>query len=57
MMFGVGYYAVCGARGCIRQCMISSEESGRIGQQFHNKFRKKPMWLLDPAGNASLKED
>ena len=57
MLKGVGYYAVCGARGCIRQCMIHCEEGGKIGQSFHNEFRKKPMWTLAPAGEASLKED
>ncbi len=56
MLHGVGYYAVCGARGCIRQCMISCEQGGRIQQTFHNEFRKKPMWLLSPAGEPSLEQ-
>ena len=41
-----GYFAVCGARGCIRACMDVLEKSGRIENTFHNRFFRKPMWLL-----------
>ena len=41
-----GYYAICGARGCIRACMDMLEKSGRIENTFHNKFYRKPSWLL-----------
>ncbi len=41
-----GYFAICGARGCIRACMNSLERSGRIENRFHNRFFKKPSWLL-----------
>jgi len=41
-----GYFAVCGARGCIRACMDVLEKTDRIENRFHNKFYKKPSWLL-----------
>jgi len=42
----VGYFAICGARGCIRACMDKLEKSGRIESQFHNPFYKKEGWWL-----------
>ena len=41
-----GYFAICGARGCIRACMNALEKTGRIENKFHNQFYKKPSWLL-----------
>ena len=41
-----GYFAICGARGCIRACMDALEKSGRIENKFENRFYKKPSWLL-----------
>jgi hypothetical protein len=41
-----GYYAVCGARGCIRACMNALEKSKRIENLFHNPFYYKESWLL-----------
>lgn len=41
-----GYFAVCGARGCIRACMDVLEKSGRIESRFKNPFYKKESWLL-----------
>jgi hypothetical protein len=41
-----GYFAVCGARGCIRACMNVLEKSGKIDSHFHNPFYKRPSWLL-----------
>lgn len=41
-----GYFAICGARGCIRACMDMLEKSGRIENRFHNRFYKKKSWLL-----------
>ena len=41
-----GYFAICGARGCIRACMNALGKSGRIENKFHNQFYKKPSWLL-----------
>jgi len=41
-----GYYAICGAKGCIRACMDALEKSGRIESRFHNKFYKRKSWTL-----------
>ena len=41
-----GYFAVCGARGCIRACNDVLEKSGRIEQTFHNSYYKKELWTL-----------
>ena len=41
-----GYFAICGARGCIRACMNALERADRIENKFHNKFYKKPAWEL-----------
>ena len=41
-----GYFAICGARGCIRSCMDALERSGRVEDTFHNKYFKKERWSL-----------
>ena len=41
-----GYFAICGARGCIRACMNMLEKTGRIENKFHNSFYRKESWLL-----------
>ena len=41
-----GYFAICGARGCIRACMDMLEKTGRIENVFHNRFYRKDSWLL-----------
>ncbi len=41
-----GYFAICGARGCIRACMNALEKSKRIENLFHNSFYYKKSWLL-----------
>ena len=41
-----GYFAICGAKGCIRACMNALERSGRIDNKFHNKFYYKNSWTL-----------
>ena len=46
IMGHTGYMAICGARGCIRACMNVLENRDRIENKFHNKFYKKPSWLL-----------
>lgn len=46
IMKHTGYFAVCGARGCIRACMDSLEKSGRIENTFVNPFYRKKSWLL-----------
>ena len=55
MLNGVGYYAVCGARGCVRACFMSKGPAGAPDRKFHNEFRKKPMWTLSPEGNVGVK--
>jgi ferredoxin len=42
----IEYFAICGARGCIRACMDNLERTKRIENIFHNKFYKKPSWIL-----------
>lgn len=42
-----GYFAICGAKGCIRACMMQLEKQKRIGNLFHNEFRRKPAWNLE----------
>lgn len=49
MMNHVEYFAICGARGCIRACMDTLEKAGRIGNTFHNPFYRKQSWLLPNA--------
>ncbi|MBE6560899.1 MAG: hypothetical protein E7662_07220 [Ruminococcaceae bacterium] len=44
-----GYFAICGARGCIRACMNALEKSGRTENVFHNQFYRKESWLLPNA--------
>jgi len=56
MLHGVGYYAVCGARGCIRACFMSNGLAGEPDRRFHNEFRKRPMWTLSPEGAPGGKE-
>ena len=41
-----GYFAICGAKGCIRACMDMLEKSGRIENTFHNQFYHKKSWTL-----------
>lgn len=53
MLETTGYFAVCGAKGCIRACMIHLEKTGRIEQQFDSEFRTKPTWELNYAGEIT----
>ena len=52
------YYAYArpleGASGCIRACMVHLEETGRIENRFHNRFRQRPAWRI--AGARPLDE-
>ena len=41
-----GYFAICGARGCIRSCNAVLEKSGRIEETFHNPYFKEQRWSL-----------
>jgi len=42
----MGYFALCGARGCIRACMVNLEKAGKIECKFHKPFYRKKSWLL-----------
>ncbi len=49
--------AIGGAKGCIRECMIHLEKTGRLKKKFHNPFRKKKLWtLLSSKGRKSSME-
>lgn len=39
--------AICGARGCMRACMISLEARGLLQNKFKTKFRRRPVWSVD----------
>lgn len=41
-----GYFAICGAKGCIRACMDMLEKADRIENKFHNPFYHKKSWTL-----------
>jgi ferredoxin len=46
--------AICGARGCMRACMISLEKRGVLKNKFHSEFRRRKPWSVDwsqPMGN------
>jgi epoxyqueuosine reductase len=52
MLSTTGYYAVCGASGCIRACMMNLEKTGRIESTFEQPFRKRPRWRIDHTGKT-----
>jgi len=39
--------AVCGARGCLRACMVSLESRGLMKNKFHKPFRREKPWTVD----------
>jgi ferredoxin len=43
---------ICGARGCIRACMIHLEEQRKIANLFRNPFRKRTPWQLAEEGSG-----
>ena len=47
IMGHVGYFAICGARSCIRSCMDRLEKAKRIENLFKEPFYKKKSWLMD----------
>ena len=55
MLRHTGYFAICGAKGCIRACMDMLEKAGRTENVFHNAFYRKPEWTL-PVGPVSVSE-
>lgn len=46
IMGHTGYFAVCGAKGCIRACMDMLEKAGRTENKFRNPFYYKESWEL-----------
>jgi epoxyqueuosine reductase len=49
IMAHCGYFAVCGAKGCIRACMVGLEKRKAIGQHaFKTPVFPRPPWKLDP---------
>jgi ferredoxin len=42
----VGYFALCGARGCICACMDSLEKRKAIRNLFKNPLFKRKLWIL-----------
>ena len=46
IMSHTGYFAICGAKGCIRACMNALEKTDRIENKFHNQFYYKKSWAL-----------
>ena len=45
-MSHTGYFAICGAKGCIRACMNALEKADKIENKFHNQFYHKESWSL-----------
>ena len=41
-----GYFAICGAKGCIRACMNALEKADKIENKFNNQFYYKKSWTL-----------
>lgn len=39
--------ALEGARGCMRECYIHLEQTGRLKRKFASKFRKRKPWCID----------
>ncbi len=49
IMEHVGYFAVCGAKGCVRACMDVQERTKNIDQcGFKTKVFERPQWKLTP---------
>lgn len=38
--------AICGGRGCIRECMVHLEKVGKLTKSFKHPFRKRKPWSL-----------
>ena len=49
----VDYFAVCGAKGCIRACMDALEKSGKIKNTFKNPFYRKQGWTMTNSPSES----
>jgi len=45
----IGYFAICGAKGCIRACMEAIDNQGRIEEcHFQTPVSPRPKWKLAP---------
>ncbi len=40
-------HAIEGARGCMRECYIHLEKTGKLTRKFKNEFRKRKPWVID----------
>ena len=40
--------AICGGRGCFRECMVHLEEQGKMENRFQKPFRRREPWRLSP---------
>ncbi len=49
--------AICGARGCMRACMINLEERGVVENQFEKPFRRRKPWSVDWTAEPPESED
>jgi len=43
--------ALEGARGCMRECYIHLEKTGRLTRKFKSEFRKRKPWSLEDGGS------
>lgn len=44
------------AASCMRACVAHLEAEGRLKRPFHNRFRRRPAWAVDRAGDSVLVE-
>lgn len=49
--------AVEGARGCMRECYIHLEQTGKLRKKFTSPFRKRAPWSLNRDASARGRED
>lgn len=47
--------ALEGARGCMRECYINLEKTGKLTRKFTSKFRKREPWAIERATNTQEK--
>ncbi len=58
---GIGLYqrhasALEGARGCMRECYVHLEQTGRLTRKFNSKFRKRKPWKLELGLDGKIPE-
>lgn len=49
--------AVCGARGCLRACMVGLEKRGVLQNKFEKPFRRERPWTVDWSSAPPTAED